>query len=92
MLEGEDKALGVSFVNFLLSKVGINLQLSIPNKANQSEADLLSDWFAGWSNSSKGGTGNSELTAKFDRLIERTAQKVEWTMFACDIKIVQNVG
>jgi hypothetical protein len=87
--EGEDKALGVSFVNFLLSQTGINLQLSIPHKASQSEADLLSDWFAGWSNSSKGGTGNPELSAKLDQLIERAPQKIDWIMFACNIEVTQ---
>ncbi|RON06235.1 hypothetical protein BK658_00140 [Pseudomonas brassicacearum] len=87
--EGEDRALGVSFVNFLLTQTGINLQLSIPHKASQSEADLLSDWFAGWSNSSKGGTGNPELSAKFDQLIERASQKIDWIMFACNVEVAQ---
>jgi hypothetical protein len=85
--EGEDKALGVSFVNFLLAQTGINLQLSIAHQPSQSEADLLSDWFAGWSNSSKGGTGNPELTATFNELIERAPQKIDWIMFACNIEV-----
>ncbi len=85
--EGEDKALGVSFVNFLLTQTGIDLQLSIPHQASQSEADLLSDWFAGWSNSSKGGTGNAVLRTKFDQLIEHAQPKVDWIMFACNIEV-----
>ena len=85
---GEDKALGVAMVNFLLSSTGVGIQLSIANSPESSEADLLSDWFAGWSNSSKGGTANSELAAKFDALIERTPRKIDWITYQCNLDVV----
>lgn len=86
---GEDKALGISMVNFLLSSTGLNLQLSIPHDPGGSEADLLSDWFAGWSNSSKGGPASPELATKFDELIERSPMKIDWIMYECMFQIVQ---
>lgn len=82
---GEDKALGVAMVNFLLSNTGVDLQLSIANIPSQSEADLLSDWFAGWCNTSKGGSLTPELAAKFDALIVRVPRKIDWIMYQCEI-------
>jgi hypothetical protein len=84
---GEDKALGVSLVNFLLSSTGTDLQLSIANAPASSEADLLSDWFAGWSNSSKGGAGNLALAAKFEAIIERAPKKIDWVMYQCNLHV-----
>lgn len=84
---GEDKAIGVSMVNFLLSNTGVGLQLSIANTPSQSEADLLSDWFAGWSNSSKAGVLNSELAEKFDALTERVPRKIDWVMYQCSLEV-----
>jgi hypothetical protein len=81
-MEGEVKALAVSMLNFLLTSTGIDLQLSIAKRPSDSEADLLSDWFAGWSNSSKNGMGNPTLSTKFDALIDRTPNKIDWIMFA----------
>lgn len=86
---GEDKARGVSMVNFLLNSTGVGLQLSISNSPASSEADLLSDWFAGWSNSSKSGTANSELVAKFDALVERVPRKIDWIMYQCNLEVVR---
>lgn len=86
---GEDKALGVAMVNFLLNSTGVGLQLSISNSPASSEADLLSDWFAGWSNSSKSGTANSELVAKFDALVERVPRKIGWIMYQYNLQIVR---
>lgn len=87
--DGEDKALGVAMVNFLLDSTGVGLELSIARSPGSSEADLLSDWFAGWSNSSKGGKANTELAAKFDALIERTPCKVDWVMYQCNLQVVR---
>lgn len=86
---GEDKALGVAMVNFLLNSTGVGLHLSISNSPASSEADLLSDWFAGWSNSSKSGTANSELVAKFDALVERVPRKIGWIMYQYNLQIVR---
>jgi hypothetical protein len=87
-MTGEDKALGVSTVNFLLNSTGVGLQLSIANPPASSGADLLSDWFAGWSNSSKGGSVHSEFAAKFDSLIERIPSKIDWVMYQCNLEFV----
>jgi len=87
-LTGEDKAVGVAMVNFLLSSTGVGLQLSIAKTPSKSEADLLSDWFAGWSNSSKSGMLGSELSEKFDILIERAPHKIDWIMYQCNLEVV----
>lgn len=83
--QGEDKALGVAMVNFLLSSTGVGLQLSIANTPSSSEADLLSEWFAGWSNSSKGGTASPELAAQFEAVAERQPGKIDWIMYQCHL-------
>ncbi|RUR12570.1 hypothetical protein [Legionella septentrionalis] len=47
-----DPAEGVSLVNFLLKATGVNLQISIPQKASNDVFELMSDWFSGWCRSS----------------------------------------
>jgi hypothetical protein len=86
-MKGEDKALGVAFVNFLLNSTGIGLQLSIEVEPGKGEADLLSDWFAGWCNTSKSGTADSNIAAKFDQLVERTPKKIDWVEFLCNMEV-----
>jgi hypothetical protein len=85
--DGEDKALGVAMVNFLLSKTGIDLQLSIADVPGSSEDDLLSDWFAGWGNSSKGGTATAELAAKFNAMIAREPRKIDWVLYQMNLEV-----
>ena len=84
---GPDKAVGVTLVNLMLAGSRLGLQLSIATDPSDSEADLLSDWFAGWCNSSKCGVGVPELAVEFDRLIERQPQKVDWIYYACGLQI-----
>ena len=86
-LVGQDKALGVSMVNFFLSSTGIGLQLSIANDPGTSEADILSDSFAGWTNAAKGGMSGQDLAAKFDALVDRTPTKIDWIMYQCNLTI-----
>lgn len=88
--QGEDKAIGVGMVNFLLSSTGVGLQLSIAKSPASSEADLLSDWFAGWSNGSKGGMATPEITAQFETLTEREPKKIDWILYQCHLEIVHS--
>lgn len=81
---GEDKALGVSMVNFLLKSTRVDLQLSIPNDPGSAEADLLSDWFAGWCNSSKTSNVDVEINAGFEKVIGLDGNKIDWVEFATD--------
>ena len=79
---GGDKALGVGIVNFLLKATGLDLQLSLPRDPDKAEADLLSDWFAGWSNSANNGSGDVDIKAKFDNVIGRDPKKIDWIRYA----------
>lgn len=88
---GENKAFGVSMVNFLLSSTGIDLQLSIPHDPANAEADLLSDWFAGWSNSSKSGNVDAEIQAAFEDAINLPGGKIDWVSFAGKFKYVEKI-
>lgn len=76
---GETRALGVAMVNLWLRNTG--LQVSIAKDPRQGEADLLSDWFAGWSNSTNGGSRDSELGRRFKALTDRTSPKVDFVSF-----------
>ena len=86
-LEGEDEALAVRIVNFLLDRTGVDLQLSIPRNPETAEADLLSDWFAGWCNSSRTGAVDQDIAARFDQLLERQPAKVDWIRFRCNLEV-----
>jgi hypothetical protein len=87
---GEDPALGVGLVNFLLKATGIDLQLSIAKDPDSAEADLLSDWFAGWANSSKSGTLDQNLAQRFDALTQRQSPKVDWIRYRCVLNVIDS--
>jgi hypothetical protein len=87
-VEGEERGLGVAIVNFLLKSGGIDLQLSLPNVPSESEADLLSDWFAGWCNSSKTENVDPIIAQEFETLIERHGEKVDWIRYACNLNVM----
>ena len=89
-LESEDPALAASMVNFLLSSTGIDLQLSIAQSPSSGEADLLSDWFVGLSNSAKSGLASPEITKRFENLLKREPRKIDWVNFVCNVEIVQD--
>jgi len=78
---------GVGMVNFLLQSSGIELKLSLPINPGDSEADLLSDWFAGWSNGSKIGIVDDDIREGFEGVLEREPKKIDWLMYACDLEI-----
>ena len=61
--------------------------MSLPYVPSTSEADLLSDWFAGWSNSSKNGTVDEDIKSKFEDVLGRNPKKVHWNMYACNYEI-----
>lgn len=86
---GETKALGVSMVNFLLSSTGMGLQVSIAKDPSQGEADLLSDWFAGWSNSTNGGSKDSELGRRFKALTDRASPKIDFVSYQMLLRFVE---
>lgn len=71
---------GVKLLNFLLKKTTSDLQLSLPLDPDDSEADFLSDWFAGWANSSKTGSVEAAIQAEFEKVLERTPKKIDWIM------------
>ena len=80
----KDKALGVGLINFLLKATGIDLRLSIALDPKNEEPTLLSDWFSGWSNSSKNGSIDEYIKEAFDQVVERSGEKIDWIMYACD--------
>jgi hypothetical protein len=71
-------ALGVSFVNYLLNTTNKNAEIRISKDPGMSEADLLSDWFAGWANSSKNGKVQPYIAAKFEEVICLSQNKIDW--------------
>lgn len=82
---GEDKALGVAMVNFLLKRTGLELELKLPLDPASAEADLLSDWFAGWCNSSKAGTVEAEIKEEFEKVLDRSPKKIDWIMYGVEV-------
>lgn len=85
---GEDKALGVAMVNFLLKRTGLELELKLPIVPASAEADLLSDWFAGWCNSSKTGSVQEEIKEGFEKVLELNPKKIDWIDYRILIEFI----
>ena len=64
------------------------MRLSLPLDPDNSEADLLSDWFAGWANSSKTGSVEAEIQAEFEKVLERAPKKVDWIMTVPQLEFI----
>lgn len=76
---GEGKALGVSFVNFLLSLSQEKPQVSLPSNPRVSNQDLISDCMCGWVNSVR--------TEDVPEIYKQKLQLLEGS----DSKIVSNI-
>ncbi|STX81611.1 Uncharacterised protein [Legionella busanensis] len=64
---------GVSLVNFLLSNIGIKIQLEIPNDPKNEIFELMSDWFSGWCRTYM--EKSEPFGSKYEKLIEKAPEK-----------------
>jgi hypothetical protein len=84
---GDESAAAVRFVNLLLQGGQIGLQVSIARDPRNTEADLLSDWFAWWCNGSLSSTIDQDLACRFDQLLDRTNPKIYWERYAALLNV-----
>lgn len=89
---GDGKAVGVSFVNFLLKQSGSDLQISLPKTGRYRECDRLSDYFCGWVNSVRYKTATASHARKLAELETHSKRFIENVVFAMDINIVDEEG
>lgn len=89
---GDGKAVGVSFVNFLLKQSGSDLQISLPKAGRYRECDRLSDYFCGWVNSVRSKTATESHTRKLAELETHSKRFIENVVFAMDLNIVDEEG
>ena len=89
---GDGKAVGVSFVNFLLKQSGSDLQISLPKAGRYRECDRLSDYFCGWVNSVRSKTATESHTRKLAELETHSKGFIENVVFATNLKIVDEEG
>jgi len=89
---GEGKALAVSFVNFLLTQAGSQLQISLPTIERFKACDRLSDYFCGWVNSVRANTATELHAEKLLELENHSKKFIDNVMFATDLNIVDERG
>ncbi len=89
---GDGKALGVSFVNFLLTQSKSDLQISLATTERYRACDRLSDYFCGWVNSVRSKTAAESHEQKLAELEAHPKNLVENVLFATNLKIVDEQG
>ena len=89
---GDGKALGVSFVNFLLKQSNSNLQVSLAVADRYRECDRLSDYFCGWVNTVQSKTAAKALEQKLAELESHPNKFIENVIFATNLNIVDEQG
>jgi hypothetical protein len=89
---GDGKALGVSFVNFLLTQSKSDLQVSLPITERYRAYDGLSDYFCGWVNSVRSKTATKSHEQKLAELEAQPKKFVENVIFATNLYIVNEQG
>jgi hypothetical protein len=89
---GDGKALGVSFVNFLLTQSKSDLQVSLPINERYKAYDRLSDYFCGWVNSVRSKTAAESHEQKLSELEAQPKKFVDNVIFATHLNIVDEQG
>jgi hypothetical protein len=89
---GDGTALGVSFVNFLLTQSKSDLQVSLPRTDRYRACDRLSDYFCGWVNSVRSKTATESHERKLAELEAHPKKFIENVIFAMNLNIVDDQG
>ena len=89
---GDGKALGVSFVNFLLNQSKSDLQISLPITERYKACDRLSDYFCGWVNSVRSKTATESHERKLAELEAHSKEFIENVIFAMNLNILDEEG
>jgi hypothetical protein len=89
---GDGKALGVSFVNFLLNQSKSDLQISLPITERYKACDRLSDYFCGWVNSVRSKTATESHERKLAELEAHSKKFIENVIFAMNLNILDEEG
>lgn len=89
---GEGKALGVSFVNYLMFQSKSDLRVSLPTNDRFRECDRLSDYFCGWVNSVRSEIAVDEHVNKLAELEDYSNKFIENVIFAMDLNITDEKG
>lgn len=89
--QGEGKALGVAFVNFLLGLSEKKPQVSLPNNERLSKLDIISDAFCGWVNAVKTGTSEMYFSENLD-IFEKGKSPIDNINFSANITIIDENG
>jgi len=90
--QGDGKALGVSFVNFLLTQSKSELLVSLPTNERYRACDRLSDYFCGWVNSVRSKTAAKSHEQKLAELEAHPKRFVENVILATNLNIVDEKG
>jgi hypothetical protein len=89
---GEGKALGVSFVNFLLAQSKSELQVSLPVTERYKSCDRLSDYFCGWVNSVRSNTATTIQEQRLSELESHPKKFIDNVIFATNLNVVDEHG
>lgn len=89
---GDGKALGVSFVNFLLTQSKSDLQVSLATTERYRACDRMSDYFCGWVNSVRSKTATEAHEQKLAELEAHPKNLVDNVLFATSLSIVDEQG
>ena len=89
---GEGKALGVSFVNFLLAQSKCELQVSLPVTERYKSCDRLSDYFCGWVNSVRSKTATTIQEQRLSELESHPKKFIDNVIFATNLNVVDEHG
>ena len=89
---GEGKAIGVSFVNFLLTQSKSDVQISLPITERYRACDRLSDYFCGWVNSARSKKATKSHEQKLAELEAHPKRFIENVIFATNLHIVDEKG
>jgi len=88
---GYGKALGVSFVNFLLKQSDSDFHIDLPRVDRYRECDRLSDYFCGWINSVRSKTTVNAHGQKLAEL-ETHSKWIENVIYAMNLNIIDEDG
>lgn len=89
---GEGKAIGVSFVNYLLNQNSIELQISLPTIDRYKQCDRISDYFCGWVNSVRSEVATESREQKLTELEKETNTFIDNIIFQMNLNIVDENG
>lgn len=89
---GDGRALGVSFVNFLLEQSKSELRVSLPLTERYNSCDRLSDYFCGWVNSVRSKTATALHEQKLSELESHPTKFLENVILATNLNIVDEHG